>query len=71
MKNTKFKSTDKMTEKEYVQKFLPVDHNDQDVKYLKERYKWELDNTYPYSNVSKAFQGTTWQKNPRFQIPQA
>ena len=51
-----------MSENEFIQNFLPPDHNEQDKIYLKERYKWTTQKNYPYSKVSAAFQGTTFSK---------
>ena len=62
MKKNKFISIDKMSENEFIQNFLPPDHNEQDKIYLKERYKWTTQKNYPYSKVSAAFQGTTFSK---------
>lgn len=61
MSKLKFKSSDQMTEKEFIEKYLPADHNDQDKIYLEKRYQWER-HEIDYTEVSKAYEGTTFQK---------
>ncbi|MBD1430604.1 hypothetical protein [Sphingobacterium litopenaei] len=56
-----------MTEADFIEKFLPDDHNDQDLKYLKARYKWEAarrneDSHKFFELASKTYNGTTFQK---------
>lgn len=57
-----FKPIEKMSLKEYLERFLPADHNEQDKIYLQERYKWHTQKGYDYSNVHLAFEGTTFSK---------
>lgn len=46
----------------YLSHFLPENHNEQDVIYLNERYKWETIREYTYHSVHAAYKGTTFEK---------
>ena len=58
----KFISDSNLSEKEFIEKYLPVDSNSQDKIYLKTRYSW-IRNEIEYKQVSISYQGTTFQKN--------
>lgn len=61
-----FKSYSEMSEKEFLEKELPQDHNDQDIIYLKLWHKWQTAKTNRAEAFAKAFEaynGTTFQKN--------
>ena len=57
-----FKPAKEMSDKEFMDRFLPVDHNDQDVLYLKSRYKWEMGEV-DFEETIKAYRGTTFEQN--------
>lgn len=61
MSKNAFKSTDRMTQKEFVEKYLPADHNDQDKIYLAKRYQWEK-GEISWNECSEAYEGSTFQK---------
>lgn len=46
----------------FLEHYLPKDHNDQDIVYLTERYKWMTIREYPWSKPSSAYKGTTFEK---------
>lgn len=60
----KFKSETLMTEQEYLKKYLPINHNTQDKKYLIARHQWSI-NQLNYSEVQKQYIGTTFQLNQK------
>lgn len=49
------------SEQAYLDHYLPEDHNDQDIIYLKKRYQWIM-SEIPYPEVSKTYTGTTFSK---------
>lgn len=58
----------KLDEQAFINKYLPADHNEQDVLYLKARYKW-MHSKYGetasnWQDCVKAYEGTTF-KNRR------
>lgn len=58
-----FKSASKMSLQEYLEEYLPADHNEQDKVYLSRRHEWETQKDYPYRNFAEAYKGTTFEKN--------
>lgn len=65
MSYKKFISDNTLSEAEYINKYLPADHNEQDVVYLKARFAFL--STKGHDEVKaeiahKAYQGTTFQK---------
>lgn len=58
----------KLSLDEFLLKFLPADHNTQDIEYLKARYKWENakenkeNEKEAWIEAAKAYKGTTFEK---------
>ena len=57
-----FKPAKEMSDKEFMDRFLPVDHNEQDIIYLKARYRWEKGEA-DFDETTKAYGGTTFEQN--------
>lgn len=61
-KDTAFKPASKMSLEEYLENFLPENHNDQDRKYLEARHRWEIEGGPDlYIKSSDEYNGTTFQ----------